>query len=178
MFLSFSFLPASFVYVLLTILPVFYFDCPFKTPLTSILSYIKYIIAAHRTKRCGTGAAHDRPYSQRHSEYLTTRWDMLGNTLGADLDRMALLWTVPDLTENKDIEVFICAVPSLLQSDSSTSLTRDNVLAAQAIFYGRDVFGARLAGLLQSAVPPELLKPVDRQQLNAPVAHPGRSTAT
>jgi hypothetical protein len=154
------------VYVLLTILPVFYPDCPYKTPLTAIPSYIKYIIADYRSRRRGTGAAHDQSHSERQSEYLATRWDGHGNTQGADLDHTALRWTLLALTDSKDIEEFMGALPSLLQSDSGTSLTRDGARAAQALLFGQDVLGAHLARLLHSSVPPELLRPADRQQLN------------
>jgi hypothetical protein len=37
--------PALFVYVVLTALPVFYYDCPHRTPLTHLLSYLSYLAA-------------------------------------------------------------------------------------------------------------------------------------
>jgi hypothetical protein len=154
---------ALFVYTLLTILPVLYPDCPFKTPLTSILSSIKYAIADRRARRCGGDEAQNHPYAKKDSEYLATQWDKDDN-IGADLDHMALGWTLLALKDNKDLEEFIGALPSLLQSDSGINLTYDGSVAAQALLFGEDMLAAEhLVRLLHSTF---LLASVDRQRLD------------
>jgi hypothetical protein len=156
-----------FVYIILTILPVLYPDCPFKTPLTSILSSIKYAIADRRAKRRGGDEAQNPLYAKKDSEYLVSQWDKDDN-IGADLDHMALRWTLLALKDNKDLEEFIGALPSLLQSDSSTSLTYDGSVAAQALLFGEDMLAAEhLVRLLHSTV---MLASVDRQRLDTRAA--------
>lgn len=160
--------PALVIYILLTILPVFYPDCPYKTPLTTILSYVKYTIADNipKTRQRNRHAARNQPQLEGPSKYLTTRWNRDGNAQGPQLDHMTLRWTLLALTDNKDLEEFIGALPSLLQSDTGSSLTPDGALAAQALLFSQDMLAVHLVRLLHSAVPPELLAPADRRQLD------------
>ncbi|KAI0295902.1 hypothetical protein B0F90DRAFT_1927374 [Multifurca ochricompacta] len=163
-------LPGFLLYVLLTALPVFFYDCPYKTPLTSVLSYTARVIATYSQRRRRDRDSvdyHWRP--EKHSARLTTLWAQDGSAQGAELDHTALRWTLLALTDYNDLELFVDALPGLLQSDSGTVLTRDGGRAAQALLFGPDMLARHLVHLLHSAAPSEALAlaPADRRRLNA-----------
>jgi hypothetical protein len=167
-------IPAFFVYVLLTSLPVFFYDCPYKTPLTFILSYIAYAIAACRPRR----AQHLRNASlsqwnpAKQTARLTTMWAQGGREQGAELDHTALRWTLLALTDPNDLELFVKALQTLLQSDSGTGFTRDGGRVAQALLFGPDMLATNIAQLLRSTVPSNTLAlaPADRRRLETRAA--------
>jgi hypothetical protein len=152
-------IPALFVYVLLTSLPVFFYDCPYKTPLTFILSYITYAIAAYRPRR--------RPHLRnasltqwdpaRQTTHLTTIWAQGGREQGAELDHTALRWTLLALTDPNDLELFVKALHTLLQSESGNEFTRDGGRIAQALLFGPDMLATNIAQLLRSTIPSNTL---------------------
>ena len=96
---------AFFVYVLLTSLPIFFYDCPYGTPLTFNLSYIIYAIAAYRLRR----RRHHRKASlnQWKTTHLTAMWAQGGREQGTELDHTALRWTLLALTDTNDLELFV-----------------------------------------------------------------------
>ncbi len=138
---------ALVMYILLTSLPVFFHDCPYKTPLTFVLSYITY--ACH-----------------------PSMWAQGGREQGAQLDHTALRWTLLALTDPNDLELFVKALQGLLQSDSGTSLSRDGGRAVQALLFGPDMLATKVVQLLHSAIPSETLAlaPADRQRLETRAA--------
>lgn len=162
-------IPALFVYVLLTSLPVFFFDCPYKTPLTFVLSYITYAIAVFRPRRRKhlRKASLNQWHPATQTTHLTTMWAQGGREQGADLDHTALRWTLLTLTDPNDLELFIKALHSLLQSDSGTGFTRDGGCVAQALFFGPDMLWTNIVQLLHSAIPSEALAlaPADSRRL-------------
>ncbi|KAH9170660.1 hypothetical protein EDB89DRAFT_2071695 [Lactarius sanguifluus] len=167
--------PSLILYTLLTALPVFYYDCPFKTPLTSILSYITYTIANHRPRirrHYNKHTKHLHWHPEKHSAYLTHLWAHDGSEEGAELDHTALRWTLLALTDLRDLEQFIAALPALLQSDSGSTLTRDGGRAAQALLFGQDTLAVHLVRLLHSTFPSDALAlPLaERQRLEARAA--------
>ncbi|KAH8983869.1 hypothetical protein EDB92DRAFT_1951269 [Lactarius akahatsu] len=167
--------PSLVLYTLLTALPVFYYDCPFKTPLTSVLSYITYTIANHRPRirrRRNKHTEHLHWHPEQHSAYLTQLWAHDSSEEGAELDHTALRWTLLALTDLRDLEQFIGALPALLQSDSSSTLTRDGGRAAQALLFGQDMLAVHLVRLLHSTFPSDALAlpPAERQRLEARAA--------
>ncbi|KAH9038139.1 hypothetical protein EDB84DRAFT_1577455 [Lactarius hengduanensis] len=167
--------PSLVLYTLLTALPVFYYDCPFKTPLTSVLSYITYTIANYRPRirrRRNKHTEHLHWHPEKHSAYLTQLWAHDGSEEGAELDHTALRWTLLALTDLRDLEQFIAALPALLQSDSSSTLTRDGGRAAQALLFGQDMLAVHLVRLLHSTFPSDALAlpAAERQRLEARAA--------
>ena len=164
-------IPCLVIYILLSALPVIYYDCPFKTPLTSVLSYITYLITAHRPRihRRNKHSGHLQWHPEKHSAYLTHLWAHGGSAEGAELDHTALRWTLLALTDLRDLEQFMAALPALLQSDSSSALTRDGGLAAQALLFGRDMLAVHLVRLLHSTFPSDALAlpATERQRLEA-----------
>ena len=165
-------IPFLVIYILLTALPVFYYDCPFKTPLTSVLSYIAYIVTNHRPKirrRRNKHTEHLYWHPDKHSTYLTHLWAQDGSAEGAELDHTALRWTLLALTDLRDLELFMSALPALLQSDSSSTLTRDGGRTAQALLFGHDMLAVHLVRLLHSTFPSDALAlpTTERQRLEA-----------
>jgi hypothetical protein len=140
-------IPAVVIYILLTSLPVFFYDCPYKTPLTFVLSYIIYTC---------------RP----------SMWAQGGHEQGAELDHTALRWTLPALTDPDDLELFAKTLQGLLQSHSGTSLSHDGGHAVQALLFGPDMLATKVVQLLHSAIPSEALAlaPADRQRLETRAA--------
>jgi len=136
---------------------VFFYDCPYKTPLTSVLSYITYVIAAYRPRRRHRGAE---------------LWAQAGSPQGTTLDHTALRWTLLSFTDPSDLELFVSSLPELLQSDSGTSFTPDGVRTVQALLFGPDMLAKILAGLLRSTLPSETLalSPADRRRLDSRAA--------
>jgi hypothetical protein len=168
-------IPCFVIYILLTALPVFYYDCPFKTPLTSVLSYITYIITNHRPRihrRRNRHTEHLHWHPDKHSTYLTHLWAQEGSAEGAELDHTALRWTLLSLTDLRDLELFMGALPALLQSDSSSSLTHDGGRAAQALLFNHDMLAVHLVRLLHSTFPSDALAlpAAERQRLEARAA--------
>jgi len=166
--LTFS-IPALFIYVLLTSLPVFFYDCPYKTPLTFALSYITYAIATCRPRR----RRHGRQWHpEKQTTHLTNIWAQDGSDQGAELDHTALRWTLLALTDPNDLELFVKALQGLLQSDSGTSFTHDGGRAAQALLFGQDMLAKNVVRLLHSAIPSDALalSPADRRRLDARAA--------
>ena len=167
-------IPALSVYVLLTSLPVFFYDCPYKTPLTFVLSYITYAIAAYRPRRRKhlRKASLSQWHPATQTTHLTTMWAQGGREQGADLDHTALRWTLLALTDPNDLELFVKALHSLLQSDSGTGFTRDGGCVAQALFFGPDMLWTNIVQLLHSTIPSEALTlaPADRRRLETRAA--------
>jgi len=167
-------IPAFFVYVLLTSLPVFFYDCPYKTPLTFVLSYITYAIAAYRPRRRQhlRNASLNQWHPAKQTTHLTNMWAQGGREQGAELDHTALRWTLLALTDLNDLELFVKALHALLQSDSSTGFTRDGGRVAQALLFGPEMLATNIVQLLHSAIPSDMLAlaPADRQRLETRAA--------
>src|SRR6266404_2292123 len=135
-------IPCLFIYTLLTALPVVYYDCPFKTPLTSILSYLTYLISTNRPRfrrRRNKHLKYRHLHPEKHASYLAHLWAHDGSAVGAELDHTALRWTLLVLSNSMDLEQFITALPPLLQAESTSTLTRDGGRAAQALLFGPDM---------------------------------------
>ncbi|KAH9954336.1 hypothetical protein BC827DRAFT_967382 [Russula dissimulans] len=162
------------IYFLLTALPVFFYDCPYKTPLTSVLSYITYVIAAYRPRRRRRGAelTLHQWHPEKQSTHLTNLWAQAGSLQGTTLDHTALRWTLLSFTDPSDLELFVSSLPELLQSDSGTSFTPDGVRTVQALLFGPDMLAKIIAGLLRSTLPSDTLalSPADRRRLDARAA--------
>jgi hypothetical protein len=167
-------IPALFIYTLLTALPVFFYDCPYKTPLTSVLSYLTYLVAAYRPRlrRHRRQAALNQWHPEKQTTHLATLWAQDGSAQGAELDHTALRWTFLALADPKDLEEFIDALPGLLQSDSGTGFTHDGARAAQSLLFGPDMLAKNIVYLLNSTVPScaSALAPADRHWLDARAA--------
>jgi hypothetical protein len=168
-------IPCLVIYILLTALPVFYYNCPFKTPLTSVLSYITYVITNHRPRirrRRNKHTKHLYWHPDKHSTYLTHLWAQEGSAEGAELDHTALRWTLLTLTDLRDLELFMGALPALLQSDSNSTLTRDGGRAAQALLFNHDMLAVHLVRLLHSTFPSDALAlpAAERERLEARAA--------
>ena len=165
-------IPCFVIYILLSALPVFYYDCPFKTPLSSVLSYIAYLISAHRPRihrRRNKHTDHLQWHPEKQPVYLTHLWAHDGSAEGAELDHTALRWTLLTLTDLRDLEQFMAALPALLQSGSSSTPTHDGGRAAQALLFDHDMLAVHLVRLLHSTFPSDTLAlpATERQRLEA-----------
>lgn len=164
-------IPALSIYTLLTALPVFFYDCPYKTPLTSVLSYITYAMAVYRPRRqrYGRKAMLKQWHPEQQTTRLTALWARDGSKQGAELDHTALRWTFLALTGPNDLELFVGSLPGLLQPDSGSNFARDGGHAAQALLFGPDMLAENVMWLLHSAIPSDALAlaPADRRRLDA-----------
>ncbi len=163
-------IPAFFLYIIITALPVFYYDCPYKTPLTFVLSYLTYFAAVYYPsgRRHGRSSAFDQWHPHKQTSHLTALWAK-DAAQGAELDHTALRWTLLALTEPNDIEQFVGTLPGLLQPDSGVGFTHDGTRAAQSLLFGPDMLASYLVRLLDSTVPSyaSALSPADRRRLDA-----------
>ncbi|KAF8177501.1 hypothetical protein K438DRAFT_1769964 [Mycena galopus ATCC 62051] len=112
-------------YVMLTLLPLRYLDCPYRTPLSGMFWHLTGRLRALWNRRSsflrGTTAAF--PHRTRHHLRSTepkSMMDAMAEKAGEDSparterDYQALVWTVKSLTDDNELEPFVEALPNVL----------------------------------------------------------------
>ncbi|KAH8977462.1 hypothetical protein EDB86DRAFT_1194745 [Lactarius hatsudake] len=172
---SHSLYPVSFYIPFLPPCPSSTMTVPSRPPSLPFY-HISLILSPTTVQESAAAATNTRNtlhwHPEKHSTHLTQLWAHDGSEEGAELDHTALRWTLLALTDLRDLEQFIAALPALLQSDSSSTLTRDGGRAAQALLFGQDMLAVHLVRLLHSTFPSDALAlpPAERQRLEARAA--------
>ncbi|KAI0322553.1 hypothetical protein OF83DRAFT_1080139 [Amylostereum chailletii] len=130
------------MYAALTGLPAIFYDCPYKTPLSSAFWHIKQATQyAYASFRHGVRAT--KP--MRLSNKITREWSNKKHTIGAELDVIALRWTMGVLSDDNDMGEFIEALPDLIHAQEPHT---DKIV--EKVLFGTDMLGHHIARLLRS----------------------------
>ena len=135
-------------YVVLTLLPIFYRDCPYQTPMSGLLWWlvqalkftflaislrIYNIIALNSTSRHDTLKKSMGRCRKRLLGGLQHDIEPCAMDKSAKLDVVGLRWTLQSLREPSELESFIAAIPGFLGSatiDSEAGITLHKLLYA------------------------------------------------
>ncbi|KAJ7926634.1 hypothetical protein B0H13DRAFT_1972430 [Mycena leptocephala] len=115
------------VYSLLTILPLFYSDCPYRTPLSGVLWRAIQASGAitrrgHNRSDAGAKGGHTSDITmanlvfRRAAEYSEKQ---------SNRDSQALVWTVKSLTDDTKFETFIEAIPDVIWAAEARRYVHD-----------------------------------------------------
>jgi hypothetical protein len=148
------------VYSYLTILPIFHSDCPYRTPLTASIRYVFLRLCALRVSSLlwhtepeesanveltSAASASDTPtLTEARTRYATTE-----TAERAERDRRALIWTMKSLTDDKELEPFVEAIPDVIWGTMGLRRLYDEQI--QALLRHPDAkLISRIEGLLRS----------------------------
>ncbi|KAJ7726533.1 hypothetical protein B0H16DRAFT_1698022 [Mycena metata] len=116
-------------YGLLTVLPIWYLDCPYRTPLSTTFWSLSQFLS--------------RRWLTRHTVWrrnaVEAMFDqaMTASPARTDRDYRALVWTLRSLSDNTELEPFIEGIPDLLRGPPYTRETYTKQL--QQLAQNRDV---------------------------------------
>ncbi|KAJ7157350.1 hypothetical protein C8R46DRAFT_1225946 [Mycena filopes] len=136
-------------YLTLTILPLFAFDCPYRTPLSGILGRIISI-----GKGLYPRILFGKPIGTRAPTIIeATMHQATANTdERANRDRRALEWTVKSLVGDEELASFVDCIPALLRNSKSDDLNSYKA-HIRALIDSHDVqLRVRIEGMLRSAI--------------------------
>ncbi|KAF8272415.1 hypothetical protein EI94DRAFT_1718601 [Lactarius quietus] len=114
-------------YIVLTSLPVFFRQCPFQTPLSSILWYLGHFLAIAFLSLFSC-SNHIRAYIEefwRHVRDGITKHLENKAEQKNEIDLKALRLALRSCRDESDVEAFLDAIPGYLQSDDSGSHIAD-----------------------------------------------------
>ncbi|KAJ7245310.1 hypothetical protein C8J57DRAFT_761371 [Mycena rebaudengoi] len=146
----------SVIYVYITVLPIFYSDCPYRTPLsTSVWTLVQW--------------ARSYPLRRRNSDYF--RFPTMSEVMAHHATRKsihrdqrdgrALVWTVKSLVGDEELEPFVEALPEVVWGDGKRRRLYDDQIITLHIY--PDVqLGARIADMLRHSSNSNLLPPQQR----------------
>ncbi|KAI0247734.1 hypothetical protein BJV78DRAFT_1285317 [Lactifluus subvellereus] len=157
------------VYVALTLLPLFYRDCPYQTPMSGPLwrfvQALKFTFLALSRRIYKITAPNWTLRLMNLNEYMGRCKERLLGGLQHDLERCAmhasqeldtaaLRWTLQSLREPSELESFIAAIPGFLGSATITSETPHLTPASITLYdllYVKDAhLGLRIGHLLKT----------------------------
>ncbi|KAJ7271141.1 hypothetical protein C8J57DRAFT_1468283 [Mycena rebaudengoi] len=131
------------VYCGLTILPILYLDCPYRTPVSGALW--RLLNTLRPTLR--PAAANDRTPTVVEAVVESATGISDERT---DRDRRALIWTVKSLTDDTELEPFIESIPDVLWGPNGRRVLYDDHI--RTLINNPDTYlMARISRLLQSA---------------------------
>ncbi|KAJ7930055.1 hypothetical protein B0H13DRAFT_913330 [Mycena leptocephala] len=149
------------VYLTLTLLPLCYFDCPYRTPLSDMLWHVGRVVRElyqkmlrfhfHRTTVVPNVSVHALTMVEAMTRRATVDTDER-----ATRDYRALSWTVKSLIGDKKLQSFVRCIPSLLQADRAVNLKNSPVHRYEehikALVDDHDVqLQVRIEGMLRSS---------------------------
>ncbi|KAN0132401.1 hypothetical protein V8E53_009827 [Lactarius tabidus] len=161
----------SLSYVTLTLMPLFFHDCPYQTPPTSLIWYGAQIFllllsyAAHHWARglhkLGKikGAVTDKTVKSLQrwkeakarsiSEGIFSQFENSAKRTSMDIYRSALGWTLSLVDEDRELEEFISGIPGLRESEALAPYNNGNdprrtIRAVLAVLPGPTSFHAPL----------------------------------
>ncbi|KAJ7478628.1 hypothetical protein B0H11DRAFT_2028071 [Mycena galericulata] len=117
------------IYCSLTVLPLIYFDCPYRTPLSAVLWRMRQlsllVVAVLR---------HDRSQAKTLQSFKNgTMVDSMihrATSPAAERDRRALCWTVKSLTDDTELEPFLAGIPDALWGSNRRNYRHDHLITA------------------------------------------------
>ncbi|KAJ7656011.1 hypothetical protein DFH06DRAFT_475013 [Mycena polygramma] len=107
------------VYTLLTLLPLFHLDCPYRTPLSGGLWHLLQKLRAFRQK-WHQNSLFQPP--ERQTKTIVEGIFQLAVEPSDERftrDKLALLWTVKSLTDDNELEPFIEAIPDIIRGPNT-----------------------------------------------------------
>ncbi|KAJ7137411.1 hypothetical protein C8R43DRAFT_1238928 [Mycena crocata] len=108
----------SSVYLVLTLIPLFHLDSPYRTPLSGAFWRLKRFSTSFRSRKLP--ASNAKLYDSDCTDKTDTIVDSIFREAtevsneSAARDKQALVWTVKSLTDNAELEPFIEALPDVL----------------------------------------------------------------
>ena len=133
------------VYIVLTLTPFISLNCPYYTPLTSILlftaqkfalffSSVIYYSAEYLEKKSLVSADSVKRYrecyvkkAKSQSEDVITKLSNLAiKRISLDIYKTALAWTLHQLDQDHELEEFVAGIPSLYESDAFSRVGADD----------------------------------------------------
>ena len=107
------------VYFILTLLPALFRNCPFQTPLTSVLWYIGHSVAIAFLYlfRCSSHVRAKIDVMQDHFRKGMDKHLMSMMSYKSELDKHALESTLGMCREEEELEAFVDAIPGYLQTE-------------------------------------------------------------
>ncbi|KAJ7119814.1 hypothetical protein C8R44DRAFT_878206 [Mycena epipterygia] len=137
------------VYSVLTLLPLWYLDCPYQTPLSGAFWPISR--RAVKMWRSWLGAAEDEQNAPDSSETMVEMMSHHATTgfARSARDYRALVWTVKSLADDSELEPFVEAIPDVLWGPDLRRYTYEDHI--QRLMRDPDLkLQFRIAGLLDS----------------------------
>ncbi|KAJ7480698.1 hypothetical protein FB451DRAFT_1394771 [Mycena latifolia] len=99
------------IYCLLTLLPLWYLDCPYHTPLSSTFWHVsRHLMAIWNHHRRGV----EPPATSETMVEAMSRRAMEPSLAHKARDLRALVWTVKSLADDTELEPFVEAIPDIL----------------------------------------------------------------
>uniref|UniRef100_A0A4Y9YJD7 DUF6535 domain-containing protein n=1 Tax=Dentipellis fragilis TaxID=205917 RepID=A0A4Y9YJD7_9AGAM len=149
----------ALVYGVLTLLPAIFDACPYRTPLSSVVWNL-YASAretvAHPGRMRRSRHAETKARRRKSLTVVTDPWSHDDTALLGDRehDLKALRWTMDSIMTNNDLEVFMEAIPGFIQSEPAP----DGNYLIQALLFGADLLGKRVANLLRTCCSGSMLE--------------------
>ncbi|KAJ6550274.1 hypothetical protein B0H19DRAFT_1265116 [Mycena capillaripes] len=103
------------VYIILTILPLLYFDCPYRTPLSGGLWSTVQILQSLFMPSNNNGRSHASASEVSMVDVMGTL-AVLKSEQRDERDHRALCWTVRSLADDEELEPFVEGIPDVLWS--------------------------------------------------------------
>ncbi|KAJ7278769.1 hypothetical protein C8J57DRAFT_1125556, partial [Mycena rebaudengoi] len=123
------------VYSVLTLLPLVYLDCPYRTPLSGSCWRVLQMLRSYLTRRRFTSATSTNPASSYHSDTAVEAMVRCATEVSDERvirDQCALIWTVKSLTNEIELEPFVESIPDALWGPNGRRLVYDNYILALA----------------------------------------------
>ncbi|KAJ7478606.1 hypothetical protein B0H11DRAFT_1279160 [Mycena galericulata] len=117
------------VYCILTILPLVYFDCPYRTPLSMVLWRIRqlWLLMSSSLARMRHGRNQEPPGNTRDAtmvEVMISR----ATQPSAERDQRALCWMMKSLTDDAELHPFIDGIPDMLWGPDGRRRQHDHLI--------------------------------------------------
>ncbi|KAJ7507254.1 hypothetical protein B0H11DRAFT_1970923 [Mycena galericulata] len=117
------------VYCTLTILPLVYFDCPYRTPFSTVLWRIRQLglATSSRLAEMRQGWRQEPPRNIRDYtmvEVMISR----ATQPSAERDQRALCWTMKSLTDDAELQPFIEGIPDVLWGPNGRKYKHDHLI--------------------------------------------------
>ncbi|KAJ7156333.1 hypothetical protein C8R46DRAFT_1295100 [Mycena filopes] len=136
------------VYAALTVLPLRYLDCPYRTPLSGALWRLQQWSSILRARWSGWGTREiSDPVQQEtvvEAIFRSAKEDSLGR------DCRAVVWTMESLADDMELEPFIEAIPDILWGPQGRRRVHDAYIMTLVSQPGSQ-FARRIENLLRSA---------------------------
>ncbi len=136
-----------FLYISLTLMPLIFHDCPYYTPLTSVLWFSSQIIPLsffsalyHSAKqmhdRWGTVSENMvKSFHRRHenkakslSEGMISKLENSAKRISMDIYKKTFAWTLSQLNQDHELEEFVAGIPGLYESEAFATHDNGDVL--------------------------------------------------
>ncbi|KAJ7750139.1 hypothetical protein DFH07DRAFT_1062235 [Mycena maculata] len=140
------------VYCSLTVLPLIYLDCPYRTPFSTVLWRLKqlWLLAMSRLAEIRHRRSQEPARTMRDNTMVEIMISQ-GTKPSEERDkrdRRSLGWTVKSLTDDTELEPFLDGIPDMLWGPNGSRLKHDHLI--RALLDDPEVrLGERILGLMR-----------------------------